>query len=426
MAELNEKMKDNKDQVAIKVENVSKTFKVPHEKNTSLKSSAINLFGKKGYEIFKALDDISFEVKKGEFFGIIGRNGSGKSTLLKILAGIYVPDKKSGTLTINGKLSPFLELGVGFNPELSGRENVFLGGTILGLSRGEVAEKFDKIVNFAELEEFIDMKFKNYSSGMQVRLAFALAINARAEILLMDEVLAVGDNNFQEKCINEFNKYKKEGKTVVLVSHDIFTIQKYCDRTIWLKNGKIAEVGPSKIIGNKYLEESALEQEKWLFEVAEVEKNEIKDATQRNGRVVVGKKAKIVSVRTLSPAGKEKKIFSPGEKIVIEVAYKVREKIENPILGVTIYDTTNKIPIFVTNTLAKKVTTGTINPGKLVMTIEIDNKFADGEFRISPAMANDNAKYYFDWLDDAAQFYIKNNINKSGGLVDFEHTLEVK
>ncbi len=200
-------------EIAIKVDAVSKRFKIPHEKHSTLKAAVLNIFNKKSYTEFQALEDVSFEVKKGEFFGIIGRNGSGKSTLLKIIAGIYVPSR--GKIKINGRISPFLELGVGFNPELTARENIFLGGSILGLTKKEIKKRFNKIVEFSELQDFIDMKFKNFSSGMQVRLAFALAIYAHAEILLMDEVLAVGDSNFQNKCLEEFNKYREEGKTVV-------------------------------------------------------------------------------------------------------------------------------------------------------------------------------------------------------------------
>src|ERR1035437_6193207 len=190
---------DQKTQNTISVKNVSKQFSIPHDRTNTLKGAFVNLFRKNTSETFNALEDVSFEVKKGEFFGIIGRNGSGKSTLLKILAGVYVVN--SGKLDINGLVSPFLELGIGFNPELSGRDNVYLNATVLGLTEKEIDKKFDSIVAFSELERFIDQKLKNYSSGMQVRLAFSVSIHANREILLMDEVLAVGDTNFQSKCL---------------------------------------------------------------------------------------------------------------------------------------------------------------------------------------------------------------------------------
>lgn len=237
--------------IAIKVEHLSKTFKIPHEKISSVRGVVVNAFRKKTYEEFQALDDISFEVGKGEFFGIIGRNGSGKSTLLKILAGIYQQDK--GTAEINGMISPFLELGIGFNPELSGRDNVYLNATVLGMTKKQIDEKFDSIVAFSELERFIDQKLNRYSSGMHVRLAFSVAIHANREILLMDEVLAVGDANFQEKCLEQFEKIRSAGKTIILVSHDVNTIVKYCDRVLLLRDGKKVFLGNPKGAVEHYL-----------------------------------------------------------------------------------------------------------------------------------------------------------------------------
>lgn len=251
--------------IAISVRNVSKTFKIPHEKVTSIRSAAVGVFSRKrGYEEFKALDDVSFEVKKGEFFGIIGRNGSGKSTLLKILAGIYQPDK--GKIKINGMISPFLELGIGFNPELSGRDNIYLNATVLGMTKKQIDNKFDSIVKFSELERFIDQKLKNYSSGMSVRLAFSVSIHANRDILLMDEVLAVGDSNFQAKCLTEFNKYRDMGRTVIIVTHDVAVVQRYCDRAMLLRNGKIVKIGKSREVGDAYVYENMSDEERRVEE----------------------------------------------------------------------------------------------------------------------------------------------------------------
>ena len=215
--------------VAISVIGVSKVFKLPHEKTASIKSLLINFRKRRTYEKQQALENISFEVKKGEFFGIVGRNGSGKSTLLKILAGIYSPS--AGSITVNGSLTPFIELGVGFNPELTGRENVYLNGALLGFDRKQVADMYDEIVEFAELERFMDQKLKNYSSGMQVRLAFSIAIRSKADILLLDEVLAVGDEEFQKKCLSVFEKYKAQKQTIILVTHDMSVVEKYCSKS---------------------------------------------------------------------------------------------------------------------------------------------------------------------------------------------------
>ncbi len=241
--------------VAIKVDGVSKTFKLPHEKQTSLKGLFVNLFrGKRRYEKQEVLKDISFEVRKGEFFGIVGRNGSGKSTLLKLLAGIYTPDK--GHIQVNGKLTPFIELGVGFNPELTGRENVFLNGALLGFNRKDMQAMYDEIVDFAELEKFMDQKLKNYSSGMQVRLAFSIAIRVNSEILVLDEVLAVGDEAFQRKCNEYFVSLKGSGKTVILVTHSMDAVRKYCNRAALIRSGELVMVGTSDDVANQYTEDN--------------------------------------------------------------------------------------------------------------------------------------------------------------------------
>ncbi len=223
--------------IAISVKRLSKSFRLPTEKAFGLKQAIFNrLRGIKGYKEQKVLKDINFEIKKGEFVGIVGRNGSGKSTLLKILAGIYYPEK--GKVTIDGTLIPFIELGVGFNPELTGRENVYLNGALLGFSNEEINAMYDDIWDFAELKDFQDQKLKNYSSGMQVRLAFSIAIRARGDILLLDEVLAVGDAAFQQKCEDYF-KSLHGNQTVILVTHSMTNVRKFCDRAILIENGTI-------------------------------------------------------------------------------------------------------------------------------------------------------------------------------------------
>lgn len=243
---------DSANDVAIKVEHVSKTFKLPHNRQNSLKGSLVNLIsgGDRTFEKQEVLKDISFEIKKGEFFGIVGRNGSGKSTLLKMLAGIYKPTK--GKITVNGSLTPFIELGVGFNPELTGRENVYLNGALLGFNDKEVDAMYDEIVSFAELERFMDQKLKNYSSGMQVRLAFSIAIRAQGDILLLDEVLAVGDEAFQKKCNDYFVKLKAQRQTIVLVTHDMNNVRKYCSRAMLVDSGKIVDIGDPEKIADTY------------------------------------------------------------------------------------------------------------------------------------------------------------------------------
>lgn len=238
----------------ISVKNVTKSFLLPHEKTASIKTTVVHAFKKKNrdVEIQRALKGISFDIKRGEFFGILGRNGSGKSTLLKILAEIYRPS--SGKVSVKGKLVPFIELGVGFNPELTGRENVYLNGALLGFSKGEIDGRYKSIVEFAELEEFMDQKLKNYSSGMQVRLAFSVATHAEADILLVDEVLAVGDADFQRKCYDYFKSLKKSNMTVVFVTHDMGAVRDYCDRALLIDEGRVAHIGNADKVADEYLQ----------------------------------------------------------------------------------------------------------------------------------------------------------------------------
>jgi lipopolysaccharide transport system ATP-binding protein len=237
---------------AIIVENVSKMFRVPHEKRKTLFHNLIGVIKRQfDYEEFWALKDISFEIKRGETFGIIGKNGSGKSTLLKILARVLYPD--AGTVSKEGKIASFLELGVGFQPELTAEENVYIYGSILGLTRREIRQKYDQIFEFAELINFKNMKLKNYSSGMYLRLAFATAIHADPDTLLIDEVFAVGDTAFQKKCTAKINEFRNQGKTIVFVSHSMDSIQQICQRTLLLSQGKTVTLGPTGDVVKQYL-----------------------------------------------------------------------------------------------------------------------------------------------------------------------------
>lgn len=235
----------------IKIENVSKIFHIPSEKRQSLKMKIINVFNRTTYTNFTALENINLEIKKGEFIGIIGKNGSGKSTLLKIITGIFPPT--TGKIRIAGEISAFLELGVGFNEELSARDNIYLYGAILGLTRKQINQRFNEIIRFADLEKFVNTKLKSFSSGMQVRLAFSTAIQANADIYLVDEVLAVGDTDFQNKCYDIFERFKREGKTILFVSHDLESIKRFCSKAIWLDHGSIIAEGDAESIICKYL-----------------------------------------------------------------------------------------------------------------------------------------------------------------------------
>src|SRR6202142_2949650 len=237
---------------ALAARGLDKRFKIPEERSHTLKERALHPFKRSRHEQLHALKDISFAVEPGEFFGIVGRNGSGKSTLLKCLAGIYRVDE--GNIWCNGRMSTFIELGVGFNPDLAAYDNVALNGIMLGLSPREARARYERVIEFAELEEFQDLKLKNYSSGMHVRLAFSVAIQVDANILLIDEVLAVGDAGFQQKCFDEFQRLKRDGRTILFVTHDMSAIERFCDRAMLLDKGKMLQIGEPKAIARRYNE----------------------------------------------------------------------------------------------------------------------------------------------------------------------------
>ncbi|EQC90439.1 ABC transporter ATP-binding protein [Lactococcus cremoris] len=293
-------------ELAVKIDHVSKYFRLPTEASTSLRTTLVNRFrGIKGYKEQHVLKDIDFEVEKGDFFGIVGRNGSGKSTLLKIISQIYVPEK--GKVTVNGKLVSFIELGVGFNTELTGRENVYMNGAMLGFSTQEIDEMYDEIVDFAELHEFMNQKLKNYSSGMQVRLAFSVAIKARGDVLVLDEVLAVGDEAFQRKCNDYFLERKKSGLTTILVTHDMNAVKKYCNKAVLIEDGLIKVAGNVDKVANQY----SLDNLKRLKAAQE-------ESTEEVEEFVSDLKVNLLSsVQT-----------TPEQPIKFEVSYNVKEDIK--------------------------------------------------------------------------------------------------
>ncbi len=358
---------------AIKVTGVFKDFDLPHEKQNNLKYKILHpLEARSTVEKLNALKDISFEVKKGEFFGIVGRNGSGKSTLLKILAEIYSPT--NGQVSIDGSLTPFIELGVGFNAELTGRENVYLNGAMLGFNTKEMKKVYQDIVDFAELEKFMDQKLKNYSSGMQVRLAFSVAIRAKSDILLLDEVLAVGDADFQRKCFNYFRTLKRNGKTVVLVTHDMNAVREYCDRAMLIEKSRVMLIGDNEKVSEEYTK---------LFQKEEASEGVSTTKNRRGNRELEVQKPKV---------------FLSKDSIKVEVPIRARADVKDPVFGFKIKNSAGQ-GIVGTNNRIKKQRIESITKGTtLHCSWEFENLLNPGDYFLDTAvLSNDNLSPYDIW-----------------------------
>ena len=303
----------------IRVRGLGKGFSIPLDRASTLKYRVTHPRSSSRRRRFEALRDVSFDVHDGEFLGIIGRNGCGKSTLLKILAGIYTAD--GGSVEVDGRVSPFLELGVGFNPELTARENVYLSGSVIGLPRSMLHARMDEIIGFAEIEEFAETKLKNFSSGMQVRLAFSVAIQADAQIFLMDEVLAVGDAAFAEKCFDVFSRYKREGRTIVLVTHDLGAVHSYCDRCLLLDHGRLIADGPSGEVTARY--RRMIGEHIDHSEIGSVDTG-AESAAPEMARWGSGA-VTITRVRMLDAHGQEHTTFTTGQPMTVEIDYSVAD-----------------------------------------------------------------------------------------------------
>lgn len=377
-------------QIAISIQDVSKDFKLPHERVSSVKSLFVNpLQSKKNRktETQHALRNVSFDVYEGEFFGIVGRNGSGKSTLLKMIAGIYRPT--NGRAWVRGKLVPFIELGVGFNPELTGRDNVYLNGALMGFSRKEIDAMYDDIVSFAELDEFMDQKLKNYSSGMQVRLAFSMATRSKADILLIDEVLAVGDADFQRKCFQYFRGLKKSKTTVVFVSHDMDAIREYCDRCVMIDKSEIIYQGSPEIASEKYTQ---------LFNERPAEnKDQIEKRAERWGDGA----ARITQISTQIDA----------QKLIVKMEVEFRKKMENPIIGFQIKNSVG-MTLCGTNSRVLQKKLAKYEKGELLrLTFSMPNVLGEDTFSVDAAVTHEDAITQADWWHGAASVINHNKYN---------------
>jgi len=388
------------EETAILVKNLNKTFFIHEDKKSTMRALFTSFFNQGKTRQFNALQNINFEIKRGEFVGIVGRNGSGKSTLLKILAGIYNADKGS-TVEAKGSMVPFLELGVGFNPDLSGRENIFLNGTIIGMTNKFLQEKFDEIVEFAELKNFIDVPVKNYSSGMMVRLAFSIAIQSNADIYLLDEILAVGDENFQKKSANVIRRLKKEGKTIVYISHSMESIKAYCDRALLVDRSEL------KMDGNPYLVTEEYRR------VNDVSVPQVKEETEKDRWG--SKDVEITNIKIMDDGGVEVNEFTKKGNITIELNYKTNKQGHDELLfGLGFY---RQDGLHVTGTNAKNHDLYPITAKDGTLRYTISNEFfLDNDYALTVAVFDGITNETLDYHANRFQFRIRLN-NQDHGAV---------
>lgn len=374
--------------VSIVVDHVSKSFDLPEERVDSLKQLFVRL-GRRGRRRRQhVLDDVSIRINEGEFVGIVGRNGSGKSTLLKLLAGVYYPTR--GKVSVRGSLTPFIELGVGFNPQLSGHDNVYLNGALLGFTRAQVDKMYDDIVDFAELHDAMDKKLRNYSSGMQVRLAFSIAIRTNSDILLLDEVLAVGDYAFQQKCFAYFKKLKQKGRTVVLVSHDRAAVEEFCDRAILIEDGKVVADGLPSQIYKRYFRQTSI------------------DDDEIPTRELAREHATITSM-SVREAKKDGGVKSDSQTITLSMEVCAHRSLQAPVFGVIIEKVGAAGIVTQLNTRVGHTAAVNIAAGEsVIVDFKLKNVFGNGEYRVSGQVAEQKAggKYY-DWRENIAKFQIQ-------------------
>jgi ABC-type polysaccharide/polyol phosphate transport system ATPase subunit len=396
---------------AVSLSHVSKTFRLPHEQYHTLKQRALHPFRARRIDALQAVDDVSVEIAQGEFFGIVGRNGSGKSTLLKCLAGIYVVD--DGRLEIRGRLSPFIELGVGFNPELTARDNVIINAIMLGLSRREARERFDDIVAFAELEEFMDLKLKNYSSGMYIRLAFAVAIQVDAEIVLIDEVLAVGDASFQQKCFDEFQRLKSAGRTIVFVTHDMAAVEHFCDRAMLMDRGRMIDIGPPASIARQYNELN-------FRRVREEARAEGGPETLKRPPV-----AELTSAVFESLSREPLVAMAQGDPCLVRLDVHFHERTENPIFSIALRNDLG-LTSFAASTQLEHGPTGSFEAGEeAVVRVRFDNWLAPGRYSLSASLSRDGLGADAYDLRDGISSIIVHSSRAGGGAADLPHSFEI-
>jgi ABC-type polysaccharide/polyol phosphate transport system ATPase subunit len=375
---------------ALVVQDLEKTFRIPKQHVHTLKERMLHPLRSTDYREYPVLKGVSFEVQRGEFFGIVGRNGSGKSTLLKCMAGIYRPER--GRISVAGRLAPFIELGVGFNPDLTALDNVVINGVMMGLSPKEARRRFDEVIEFAELEDFLDMKLKNYSSGMQVRLAFSVMVQASADVLLIDEVLAVGDAAFAQKCLDVFYRLRDEGRTIILVTHDMSAVERFCHRAMFLHDGEIELIGDPAAVGRAYLAANFAtpDEPEPVGELLPAE------AGDELGVAVEAEPPSRATERVLAElsvedsAGMPVRSLPSGEPVQVRVELQALQHIEHPVLVVQLRDAEHAV---VTGALVLLYEHGPLTPGQRVRAnVEWDVVLADGHYDLGVLLTQGTAE----------------------------------
>jgi ABC-type polysaccharide/polyol phosphate transport system ATPase subunit len=402
-------------QAAIEVEGLEKAFRIPKHQVQTLKERALHPFRRMEYDELNVLKGIGFTIPQGEFFGIVGRNGSGKSTLLKCMAGIYRAD--AGSIRVAGRMSPFIELGVGFNPDLTARDNVVINAVMMGLTPAEARDRFADIIAFAELEQFVDMKLKNYSSGMQVRLAFAVMVQSGSEILLIDEVLAVGDAAFQQRCLDEFQRLRDEGRTIVLVTHDMTMVERFCHRALLLTDGEIEMIGDPHDVGRRYIERN--------FEgfregaVATGPEPEPEDEEAPPAR------AEIADVWLEDGDGKRVNVMPHGEPLHLRATIAVSAHVREPIVDFWV-DDEEGARILATSTRPWEEQPP-LQPGdRLDIRVDTRNILGDGRYHIGCSLLSGSAALDIVALVNRHTPFHVFGSEQVYGLIEFDHTLEVE
>jgi len=397
------------DSAALVVDGVSKTFRVPRDRVLTLKERALHPFRGTKYDSFDALRDVTFQVDQGEWFGIVGRNGSGKSTLLKCIAGIYATD--AGRIALRGKLSPFIELGVGFNPNLRARDNVTINAIMLGLTPEEARARFDSVIEFAELGEFVELKLKNYSSGMHVRLAFAVMVQVDADVLLIDEVLAVGDAAFQQKCYDTLQSKREEGRTVLFVTHDMNTVERTCDRALLLDRGHVVDLGDPTSVSREY--------NRINFDRPTAEPSGDESHSGTGG-------ATIVDAWFEDEHGERTATVFQGKPCAFHSVVEIREHTVDPVFGFVLMDDQHR-RVFATTTTWQKQETGTYEAGDRVeLSVGFENWFAGGRYNASPFVAHKGlGAEVMDQRHDFVSVAIIGS-HEGGGVVDLPHDVGLR